>query len=79
MMDPYLNMIVASVTSCYGSYDKNNTECVSCVIHTLCKLKLAQSEHPSSDTQLPNTPVKSDGGEALDDIFAQLKEIDLPF
>lgn len=79
-MDSYLNVVVANMTPCYGNYIKNNTECAPCVLNTLCKLKLVQSEHPpTSNVHTPNMPVKLDGGEALDDIFAQLMEVDVPF
>lgn len=78
-MDTYLNTVVASMTPCYGSYIKNNTECDLCVLSTLCKLKLVQSEHPATSAPQSIVTAKLSDGEALDDIFAQLKEVEIPF
>lgn len=81
-MDTYLNTVVATVTPCYGSYVQNNAECVLCVLNTLCKLKLVQLEHPAVQGQgarLLDAPTRHERGETMDDIFAQLDEVDIPF
>lgn len=81
-MDTYLNTVVATVIPCYGSYLKNNAECALCVLSTPCKLKFVQLEHPATiiqDAPLLDKPTRPGRGETMDDIFAQLDEIDIPF